>query len=305
MQLTKANTYTGATAINAGTLLVSGSTSSSSTVTVASTNAATLGGTGTISGATTVNGNLAPGSNAVGKLTFTGGLTLGNLAASSLKFELGANTTAGTTYDTVATNTLAIGAGTLDFADFQFTNTGALAAGSYTLISSTAAITGTLGGTLSGTIGSFNGTLSISGNNLILTVTAGGSPYTTWAGGFPGFTPTTGTLDFENDGIQNLLEFVLGGNPTTNDSPSIRPTVNASGSDLVVTFNRTDLSETQPVTVKVQTSPDLVTWTDFATIGATDGSGYTVAENAAAADTIVVTIPKAAATKKFARVTAE
>jgi autotransporter-associated beta strand protein len=138
-----------------------------------------------------------------------------------------------------------------------------------------------------------------------LTVTNSGSPYTTWASGFPGFTPTTGTLDFENDGIQNLLEFVLGGNPTTNDSPSIRPTVNASGSDLVVTFKRTDLSETQPVTVKVQTSPDLVTWTNFATIGATSGSGYTVAENAAAADTIVVTIPKAAATKKFARVAAE
>jgi hypothetical protein len=72
-----------------------------------------------------------------------------------------------------------------------------------------------------------------------------------------------------------------------------------------LTFNRTDLSETQPVTVKVQTSPDLVTWTDFATIGAVNGSGYTVSENAAAADTIIVTIPKAAATKKFARVTAE
>jgi fibronectin-binding autotransporter adhesin len=138
-----------------------------------------------------------------------------------------------------------------------------------------------------------------------LTVGAGGNPYTTWAGGFSGFTSTTGTLDFENDGIQNLLEFVLGGNPTTNDSPSIRPTVGASGSDLIVTFNRTDLSETQPVTVKVQTSPDLLTWTDFATIGAINGSGYTVSENAAAADTIIVTIPKAAATKKFARVTAE
>jgi autotransporter-associated beta strand protein len=138
------------------------------------------------------------------------------------------------------------------------------------------------------------------------TLTVGGvSAYDTWAGGFLGFTPTTGTLDFENDGIPNLLEFVLGGNPTTNDSPSIRPTVSASGSDLVVTFNRADLSETQPVTVKVQTSPDLVTWTDFATIGAVNGSGYTVTENAAAADTIIVTIPKATASKKFARVTAE
>lgn len=46
-------------------------------------------------------------------------------------------------------------------------------------------------------------------------------------------------------------------------------------------------------------------WTNFATIGAFKGSGYTVMENAAAAETTIVTIPKAAATDKFARVTAE
>ena len=34
-------------------------------------------------------------------------------------------------------------------------------------------------------------------------------------------------------------------------------------------------------------------------------NGYTVSENGAAADTIVVTVPKAAVTKKFARVSAE
>ena len=150
----------------------------------------------------------------------------------------------------------------------------------------------------------FNNT-NFAGVGTLTVGTGGGSPYTNWAAGFPGFTTTTDSLDFENDGIPNLLEFVLGGNPTTNDGPSILPTVGASGSDLVVTFNRTDLSETQPVTVKVQTSPDLVTWTDFATIGAVNGSGYTVSENDVAADTIIVTIPKAAATKKFARVTAE
>ncbi|MGL5019133.1 MAG: autotransporter-associated beta strand repeat-containing protein, partial [Luteolibacter sp.] len=150
-------------------------------------------------------------------------------------------------------------------------------------------------------------TLAIEGSGTLLNLKASGSPYTAWAGGFPGFSPTTGTLDFDKDGIQNLLEFVLGGNPKTNDSPSILPTVSASGSDLVVTFSRTDLSETEPVTVKVQTSSDQVIWADFATIGATSDipSGYTVAENGAAADTVVATIPKAAATKKFARVSAE
>ena len=149
-----------------------------------------------------------------------------------------------------------------------------------------------------------------------LTVTSGPgslSPYDEWADGFPGFTPTTATLDFDNDGIDNLLEFVLGGNPTLSE-PGIAPSVNASGSDLVVTFKRSDASELQPVTVKVQVSGDLSTWNpaNDITIGAVGvltpipptNATYTVAENAAAADTIVVTIPKAAATRKFARVVA-
>jgi hypothetical protein len=61
--------------------------------------------------------------------------------------------------------------------------------------------------------------------------------------------------------------------------------------------------------VKVQVSSDLVVWNpaDDITIGPISGTGpngatYTVTENGAAADTIVVTIPKAAAMKKFARV---
>jgi autotransporter-associated beta strand protein len=149
-----------------------------------------------------------------------------------------------------------------------------------------------------------------------LAVTAGPgglSPYDDWADDFPGFTPTTPSLDFDNDGIDNLLEFVLGGNPTLSE-PGIAPAVNASGSDLVVTFKRSDASELQPVTVKVQVSDDLSTWNpaNDITIGAVGvpipipptNATYTVAENAAAADTIVVTIPKAAAARKFARVEA-
>jgi autotransporter-associated beta strand protein len=51
--ITSAVTYTGATDINEGTMLIHGSTSSSSTVTVAS--GATLGGDGTVGGSTTFN----------------------------------------------------------------------------------------------------------------------------------------------------------------------------------------------------------------------------------------------------------
>ena len=68
-----ANTFSGSTAVNAGTLLVNnltGSGTGSGTVSVQS--GAILGGTGIISGATTVNagGALAPGVGGIGTLTF-------------------------------------------------------------------------------------------------------------------------------------------------------------------------------------------------------------------------------------------
>ena len=139
------------------------------------------------------------------------------------------------------------------------------------------------------------------------------SAYDTWAASpfaMP-FGNTGAGVDFELDGLTNLMEFVLGGDPTINDTPSIRPAVTAAGTALVVTFNRSDASELAPLptAVKVQVSSNLVVWNpaDDITIGATSGTGpngvtYTVTENGAAADTIVVTIPKAAAPVKFARV---
>jgi len=78
-----ANTYTGTTSVNSGTLLVNGSTSASSAVTVTGSGS-TLGGTGTVSGTVGLNSSatLNPGpsgtagtSASVGTLT-TGALTL-------------------------------------------------------------------------------------------------------------------------------------------------------------------------------------------------------------------------------------
>jgi hypothetical protein len=88
------NTYTGATSVNAGTLLINGSTHSSSAVTVA--NGATLGGSGTINGATTIDGNLSSGDGVVGVLTFGSSLVLNSPA--NISFTLN-GTTRGTNYN--------------------------------------------------------------------------------------------------------------------------------------------------------------------------------------------------------------
>ncbi len=72
--LSSTNLFTGITAVNAGTLQLSGSLSNGSPVSIGA--AGTLSGTGTIGAATTVNGTLAPGIGGIGTLAFNNSLTL-------------------------------------------------------------------------------------------------------------------------------------------------------------------------------------------------------------------------------------
>ena len=75
LTLNAANTYTGNTSVTAGTLLVNGSTHSSSAVDMTG---ATLGGTGTIGGSVTVGSGatIAGGLNGVGTLNLSSSMTL-------------------------------------------------------------------------------------------------------------------------------------------------------------------------------------------------------------------------------------
>ena len=129
------------------------------------------------------------------------------------------------------------------------------------------------------------------------------SPYATWANA-NGLTTgvNDGTNDDpDNDGISNVLEFVLGGNPLAS-STSILPTVSASGSNFVFTFNRSDESESE-VALTFQHGTNLTGWTNVSIPAATAGS-VAVTENGVSPDTVVVTIPKGANTKLFGRLEA-
>lgn len=190
--LSGANTYTGATTIEAGTLAVTGSISGSNTLHVKSgatldvsgvaagfalENGQTLKGSGNVSGATTLNAGarIAPG-DSVGTLTFNGNLDLTlavtPLGSGTLNFELAA---AGAS-DLLAltSGSLSIGTGVLGFDDFVFSTLPGLNDGTYTLIDGSAAINGTLDlANLTGSLGlGFTGTLGLAnnGSDIVLVV---------------------------------------------------------------------------------------------------------------------------------------
>lgn len=120
LDIQTAQTYTGTTAVDAGTLLVNGSLHADSTVTVA--DGATLGGSGSMGDVLLLAGaTLSPG-NSIGTLTVNE-LSLNGDAA--LIFELGAPSDP---YDQVVVMDDLLLAGTLNIV-----NAGGMAAGTYTL----------------------------------------------------------------------------------------------------------------------------------------------------------------------------
>jgi len=114
------NTYSGATTVSAGTLLVNGSLASGSAVTV-SNSGTVLGGTGTINGTVTVNSGaiLQGGAGSTGQtLTLKGAVTMST--GSVIQLALGPSLT----HSTIAISS----PGTLSFAtnqDFRFIDLGA------------------------------------------------------------------------------------------------------------------------------------------------------------------------------------
>jgi len=65
------------------------------------------------------------------------------------------------------------------------------------------------------------------------TVISSSDPYDDWAAGYPGFTDTDLESDPEGDGLNNLMEYALNGDPTANDAASVKPAVSTDGSWFV------------------------------------------------------------------------
>lgn len=205
-----AASFTGATTVNGGTLIVNGSLAVGSAVTVTT---GKLGGVGTIGGDVTIAApaNLAPGGLA-STLTITGGLDVSAMTAGAGKMEFELDSLAGPNDLLVVGGTLTLGSLALD--DVAVINLGFLEAGTYTLITS-GGITGTVDETPAEIVPGFNGKLQISGNNLVLVVTAVGTDnYSTWATA-NGITGEPFGGDFDKDGISNGIEYALGLNPST------------------------------------------------------------------------------------------
>jgi autotransporter-associated beta strand protein len=297
------NTYAGGTTVAQGVLSVtnsSGSATGTGAVSIGETG--TLTGSGTISGAVTVSGILAPGNN-IGtltlgsSLTFTSGSTLAidlGTASDQLAFASSA-TVSGSGLPALA---LTLGEG-FDYAT------------SYPIISNVATTGFTFSAVTGYDSGNYTATVQKSGSNYVLSFspTSGSPTYASWAtdNGING-EPAGG--DFDQDGVANAVEMVLGGNPASVSDTALLPTLAIvtnpagvpAGTYMEYTYRRTALSVSASVTSVGQYSTDLLAaWTT-----AVDGvAGVELIETAdfygSGVDRVQVYVPKGANTRLFGR----
>lgn len=130
------------------------------------------------------------------------------------------------------------------------------------------------------------------------------SGFGSWASGFS-LVSSIETGDDDNDGIENVLEYILGGDPTAADL-SIIPVGATNGANYELTFTRSDDSETDATTT-VQFGSDLTafpatTETVPAASGTVGSVTFTIVENSESDDDVTASIPHGGATEFFGRV---
>ncbi len=115
------------------------------------------------------------------------------------------------------------------------------------------------------------------------------SAYSSWASlkGLSAGVNDGAQQDPDQDGVANLLEFVLGGDPLA-ASPGVLPVVAKSGANLTFAYN-VEVAATSDYDISAESSTDLATWTTLAH----GVNGVTIDESQIDADTdhVVVTLP--------------
>jgi hypothetical protein len=127
------------------------------------------------------------------------------------------------------------------------------------------------------------------------------SSYDAWAyskgltGGSGSPTDPAKTADPDKDGVANVLEFYLDGNPLTGDAPNIQPSV--AGGNLVLTYSRRDDAES--LNIVPQSGIDLTNWATL--VNGVNGVVISVDERGADPDLVTIRIPMGSEPRIFAR----
>mgnify|MGYP000187851737 FL=1 len=80
--------------------------------------------------------------------------------------------------------------------------------------------------------------------------------YGRWAGNFAGSDLNDSAADFDGDGVANLIEYALGGNPTDKDAATVRPDFQLSNDYVIHTHN--ERTDDPSLTYTVECTDDLV-----------------------------------------------
>lgn len=118
--------------------------------------------------------------------------------------------------------------------------------------------------------------------------------FTNWLNLFPGLPADQRSSlgDFDNDGIENLLEYVLNGSPSSADT-TILPAISPGSTHLVFTFTRRGASAADTTQI-FQYGSDLSGWTNL-NITAPVASEVTLSPPSAGLEQVTISIPKSLA----------
>ena len=260
------------------------------------------------------NGNLAPGNNGggntAGTLTIANNLMISAGGALTIRVADWAGATPGVSNDVLACRKIDWTGGSytlnLDFtgvANFSesakeftivTTTNGAFPPGSNVIQINTTGFAGT---------GTWKVKWATGDQSKLVAVYTPSAGYASWAS-TKGLTESNNApgMDPDNDGISNLEEYYLNGNPLAGD-PSILPALTSDATYVILSFDRQDAAETDVTTQSIEYGSSLGTWPHTATIGAAsaaaDANGVivTVDENGTDPDHITVKIPRAMETQ--------